>query len=188
MNIQEEKKFIYEMMKDITNERRKLTDIYYGLKERLDFLHIQEQKGLEDLSLSGYTNLFNETQKQIAVTNIKREADFLVEKISNNNIEESGKIEETQSIIREKEIIKDNETKKKSRYLNTDKVISNIVMVLKDAGQPLKIKELYNRLVIVMPDEKIDYKNFQNNIIKRAKERNNKIEMPMRGFYQYRGF
>ena len=120
MNIQDEKEYLYNMMKEITQERRKLTDIYFGLKERLDFLHIQEQKGLNELSLKGYADLHNQTQKEIAVTNIKRETEYLVGKIESSNIIE----EKEKSIIPHKEIEEEKaKVRRRKGKISGDKII-----------------------------------------------------------------
>src|SRR6185312_8332177 len=133
MNIQDEKEYLYNMMKEITQERRKLTDIYFGLKERLDFLHIQEQKGLNELSLKGYADLHNQTQKEIAVTNIKRETEYLVGKIESSNIIE----EKEKSIIPHKEIEEEKaKVRRRKGKISGDKIISTIATVLKEEGMP----------------------------------------------------
>jgi len=61
------------MMKDITEERRKLSDQYFSLKERLDDLIKLEQRGIEQLSTKGFFDLFNDRETNIQITNVNRE-------------------------------------------------------------------------------------------------------------------
>lgn len=77
MNIREEKRYIYAMMESVTAERRKLGDEYHELRKRLDKLDELEMKGLGDLSVEGYLDLFKKREMQLAASNIKRELEFL---------------------------------------------------------------------------------------------------------------
>lgn len=76
MNIGEEKAFLYGMMKDITEERRRLTDMYFSLKERIDALHKLEEIGVGDLSTKGFIDLWNDRNVQIQMANINREKEY----------------------------------------------------------------------------------------------------------------
>jgi hypothetical protein len=181
MNINQEKEHLYSMMKDITDERRRLTDIYWDLKKRLDFLNSLEERGIEELSLDGYIDLHNKINKEMAVENIKRESSYIIEEIKNPK-KEKNKVE------KEVEIQKDNIAKKRKgrgNYINRDKVISTLSSILKEEGKPIKVKELYSKVNAVM-DIDIKYSNFQNNIIPQAVEKNSKIERVTKGYYQYR--
>ena len=73
MDINEEKAHVYALMRDIAAERRMLTDTYYALQERLHKLNELEEIGLPTLKLKGYADLFNETNKRLAASNIARE-------------------------------------------------------------------------------------------------------------------
>lgn len=182
MNVQEEKSYIYGMMKDITQERRKLTDIYYGLKERLDFLNIMEQRGIEDLSLKGYADLHNQNQKEAVINNMKREVEHQIQKIENHHIiEESEK-----SVIPKDEIVRQKRKNRKG-LVSKEKISGAVIEVLKDAGTPVKLSDLLDK-VNDMLENNISKGNFQTNLLPRIMENNKKIEKPMRGFYQYRGF
>ncbi len=78
MNIAEEKVFLYGMMKDITEERRKLTDQYFSLKERVDALIKLEEKGVGELSTKGFIDLFNDRDTQLTITNMNREVEHAI--------------------------------------------------------------------------------------------------------------
>lgn len=184
MNIQEEKLFIYSMMKDITEERRKLTDIYYGLKERLDFLHNTEQNGLEDLTIQGYVDLYTQNQKEAIINNLKREVDHQIEKIENHHI-----IEESEKSIIPKEETETQKSnlRKRSGHLSHEKIAGAIIKALKDSGHPIKVSDLLDKVNNIL-EYSISKANFQNNILPRCIKNNKKIERPMKGFYQYRGF
>lgn len=81
LNINEEKAFVYSMMKEITEERRRLTDIYYDMKKRLDDLDRLEIKGVEELSLQGMIELHDARKTALAVANIQRESLRAIEKV-----------------------------------------------------------------------------------------------------------
>lgn len=181
MNITQEKEYLYSMMKEITQERRRLTDMYYGLKERLDFLHQQEQKGLEELSLKGYTDLHNQIQKEIAVTNIKRESDFLVEKIESYNIEEIEKPIIPQEIIEEEKRV----VKRRKGKVSKEKIASIMVEVLKEEGIPLKLQNLMEKMIEKLETD-FSKSSFQNKVIPYVMEKYSRIEKVGRGYYQYR--
>lgn len=73
MNISEEKRYIYEQMADISAERRRLTDIYYSLRERLDELFKLEAQGLEESSVTGYMDLERARERELANAAVQRE-------------------------------------------------------------------------------------------------------------------
>ena len=83
MNIREEKKYIYDMMRTVVDERRTLTDIYFSLKERLNDLDELERKGLSDLSIKGYVDLQNERNQTLMLENTQRELAHLKQKLEN---------------------------------------------------------------------------------------------------------
>jgi hypothetical protein len=180
MNIQAEKVYIYDMLRDITKERRKLVDMYYDLKQRLDFLNSIEERGIEDLSIKGYVDLHNQNAKEAAVNNLKRETEHQIEKIEKSYIiEESEK-----SVIPEEEIVKEKLKVRRGR-LSREKVESTIKLVLKDAGVPLQLGEIINRASAIL-DAKVSKTNLQAHIIPELLEQDERFTRPMRGYYQYR--
>jgi len=84
LNISEEKKYIYDMMRTVVDERRTLTDIYFSLKERLNDLDELERKGLSDLSIKGYVDLQNERNQTLMLENTQRELAHLKQKLEKN--------------------------------------------------------------------------------------------------------
>lgn len=194
MNIDEEKTYIYSMMREITEERRRLTDIYYSLKNRLDSLHQLEQMGLEKLSIKGYIDLYNQyskNQNQIAIANIERETKHVINELSKNNLNNPEQEKEEQDLVKEViipkseiEIEKDKEPRKRS-HLNLDKVTDVIISVLKEAGVPMPMQALYEKVCEKL-NRDINPHNFRANIMPRAMQKNNKIQRVMRGYYQYK--
>jgi hypothetical protein len=185
VNITEEKKYLFEMMKDITAERRSLTELYFGLKERLDELNKLEQRGLEDLSIKGYVDLYNKTNAEVMTTNLKRESEHLIKKIEKDN-----NIEESRLQVKIKEEIKEEDNKKpvrrgKAGKSSNERYHSAILEVLKEGGKPLSINELLSK-VNEMLDDNIKKSHFSTNLIPNAMKKYNKIDRPMRGFYQYK--
>lgn len=78
MNIAEEKNYCYSMMKDITDERRRLSEMYMSLKTRVDELNRLEEKGVEELSTKGFFDMFNDRETHIQITNINRETESAI--------------------------------------------------------------------------------------------------------------
>jgi hypothetical protein len=183
VNIQEEKLYIYGMMKDITTERRQLVDMYYGLKKRLDFLNSLEERGIEDLSITGYIDLHTQNAKEAAINNLKRETEYQVEKIEKSYIIEE---KETPSIIPEETVQRavEKENKVRKGRMSREKLTSTILLVLKDAGTPLKVSEILNRAGVIL-DAKPASSTVQTRILPDLLEKN-KIQRPMKGFYQYK--
>jgi hypothetical protein len=182
MNISDEKEHVYSLMREITQERRKLTDIYFSLKERLDDLNKLEQRGLGELSLKGYIDLKNQHDKEIAVGNIERESKRAIEKIVIEDKPKENNIIPKAEIERQKE--KDSPSKRSSK-INLDKIVGYIVSILKEHGTPMRAKDLYDEVNVRLETE-LEIKNFYSNILRRACLRSNKIQKAYRGFYQYR--
>lgn len=182
MNITEEKRYIFEMMKDITAERRNLTEQYYGLKERLDELNKLEQRGLEDLSIKGYVDLYNKTNAEVMTTNLKRETEHQIKKIQNDN-----NIEESRLQVKIKEDIQEEDNKRpirKGKNMPRERVISAIIEVLKESGTPLSVDDL-----LLKVNEKLEMnmkKQYLQNIITIAVKKYDRINRPTRGYYQYK--
>ena len=197
MIISDEKKHLYSLMDDITKERRKLTEIYYGLKDRLDELNKLETKGLNELSLDGYIDLHNQRNREAMVNNISREYKSVVDKIK----KEGEEVEEREETIPRHEIAesiaRDNRNKVYSKVNNSkkkpnkndnvsyDKVSKIIISILKEYGRPVSINDIHIKLN-ELSDKEVSIKNLRNNIIFRLSKENPRVERPMRGFYQYK--
>jgi hypothetical protein len=154
--------------------------MYYGLKKQLDYLNDMERRGLEDLSITGYVDLYNQTMREVAVTNLKRETEHQIEKIEKSHI-----IEEKEESVIPKEIVQESvakENKIKRTRLTKDKIKSTTLMVLKDAGIPLKMSELMKRTSFVL-NEKLSPSTFQSHTMPELMNEG-KIEKVTRGFYQ----
>jgi predicted RND superfamily exporter protein len=178
MNIQEEKVFIYKMMRDITAERRKLTDTFYDLKKRLDELTSLEEQGLENLSIKGYTDLYNQKNKEYAEANIQREASKALEKINSLYNKKEEEIIPSQVIQQEK-----TKDRKRKGRLSPEKFNSAIIETLKEAGNPIKCQKLYDN-VMERLERNFNYTYFKNKLRELEKE-NEKITKPIKGYYQY---
>lgn len=73
MVIDEEKRYLYEQMTLVMQERRVLTDVYFELKKRMDELNRLESRGLDELSVKGYVDLHRENTVNRPVANVLRE-------------------------------------------------------------------------------------------------------------------
>lgn len=194
MKVSEEKRYIYEMMREITTERRRLTDIYYDLKKRLDELNSLEIRGLEDLSLKGYVDLHSHRNREVCVENIKRESERAIRRVldSSNEIEEkSVSIIPQDEIDRAKEIdslgkVKMSKEKRKSTQLSLKEIVPAIEEALRESGIPLSIDDIRIEVEKILGKE-INKGNFQRNILPRATKQSDRIKRATRGYYQYVG-
>ncbi|MFS0905825.1 hypothetical protein AB3N02_22640 [Priestia aryabhattai] len=83
MDIYREKEYLYSVIREMIEERRRITDTIYGFKERLDYILSLEQKGLTDLSLQGYVDLYNKTNRELSTANIERETKHMIRSVAN---------------------------------------------------------------------------------------------------------
>lgn len=199
MNISEEKKHIYQMMDEITKERRELTGMYFGLKQRLDNLHELEQRGLEDLDIKGYADMRNEVENHKVQQNLIREMENLVSRVEKIDID---KLEQPRPQIDEFEIseqryrdnVKSNAdkkpAKKKEDKLTTHQITKEIrhliPKIMKDYGKPMKSGEVYDILIsdYNFSEDDIDIKNFRSNQFYRTIKERDDIEKVDKGMYQ----
>lgn len=205
MRIEEEKKYIYDMMREITEERRKLTEVYYDLKKRLDELNELEIRGLEKLSVKGYVDLHNERIKELAVTNVTREANNVIKRIENEHKKtQEESMQKKSSTIPKEEILRlkeidskgkvktttptpthDNTPERKSiKRLNMNELIPVIEDLLKEKGIPMSISEIHQKAEEKL-ERRIDPKNFQKNALPRALKFSDHIDRATKGYYQY---
>jgi hypothetical protein len=183
MNIDEEKEYIYSLMREITSERRKLTDIYYDLKKRLDELNSLEVRGLNELSVSGYIDLINKRDNNVVANNLRRELESVTKEpapAKEESIIPKNKIDDLKEADRRKS------RRNFKKKLNTDKVYSEMCIVLKEAGIPLKVDEIRIRLEKRLEQE-LSPTNFRNNLLQRIlKKTDTRVERASFGYYQYR--
>lgn len=211
MNIREEKKYVYSMMEEITNERRKLSEMYFEMKKRLDKLDELEMRGLDDLSTQGYFDLYMKRDKQIKTLNIRREINHLNNPQPEPVTEESLQIfDESKEKMKEevmkqmeqaveavenpveepkipKKLIdeeKEKDKRKSSKQMDLSKVSSNIRTILKESGMPMSVKDIHRALEDKM-DMAIDINNFRGNLLFRTLKMEPRVVRAGRGFYQY---
>ena len=204
MKICEEKEHIYRLMRDIVEERRILSEQYFSLKERLDELNKLESKGIEDLSVNGYVDLFNKMSKQTEINNIEREAEHAIGQIKmvldhkkkEMNKEEERSIIPQNELLRAKEIDSRNKIKvhkeenvedigRVKKRISTKMYRDEIVNILQETGRPMKANEIRQKLEDKLNVE-ISAQSFGTNIMYRVKKFDNKIESASFGYYQYR--
>lgn len=186
MNISDEKTFIYSMMRDITEERRELTKIYYDLKSRLDELNRLEIRGLADTPIKGIVDLHNEKDALRVISNIKREAEHSIKKIEQEAELKINPPEKTVIPKAEIEIEKEKVNKKTGRNsrISLDEYAGVIAHILKESEVPIAIKDLFDA-VNERLNGAVTRNNFNNNILPRSMKKNKNISKASRGYYQY---
>lgn len=192
MNIKQEKENIFSIIQNLTSERRKLTEERMELtreisdwKNRLNQLINLEERGLDNLKIDGYIELYNRRNNETEILNKKRELQEELNKLQDNIIEEKKDIIEEIIPTKEKEEFKDKIKFKSSGKLDLDKVGPLIINILKENGIPLKSKRLHSLLEEKLGTS-VKYKNFSNNIMPRVIIKFPKVERITRGTYQYR--
>jgi hypothetical protein len=211
MNISEEKQFIYDMMRDVSKERRQLTDIYFGLKQRLDDLNKLEMRGLEDLSIKGYADLFNDHNRRTSVDNIRRETEHLVNNI-NREAEVFSNPQPSQSIpqheiseqryrdsstsittkpSKPKNVKRSGKTKvnqhNPQNKIRMKKIRKLVPEILKEEGIPMDARSVWEKLQTKDIDlGDLDINTFRGNNFYRVTRENENIEKVSTGFYQYK--
>lgn len=208
MNIREEKKYIYDMMRTVVEERRVLTDIYFSLKERLNDLDELERKGLSDLSIKGYVDLQNERNQTLMLENTQRELAHLKEKLEgekNTSKPEPFPIStfeiSEQQYRDNNRTIKNKNTKKKSQEAKqtktrrpkgtTKRVHDMIFKELKERKDTaFNASDMYDVLLAnqFFRDLNFDMADFRSNMFFRVVSRNTDvIKRVSSGTYQYVG-
>lgn len=182
MNISEEKAYLYSMMRDITAERRELTKIYWELKSRLDDLIKLDIRGLEDTPIAGIVDMHNAKNMKLVTDNIKREAERTIAKVEQEMKPEEKTIIPKAEIEKEKEKVSRQVNNKPETSLERDTGL--IVQALKEGGRPMSVKEIYD-VVSEKAERHIKERNFRNNILPRARKRNERIVSVGKGIYQY---
>ena len=219
MNISREKMYIYEMMQSTILERRmlaeerlRLSELYYSLKERLEKLEDLELKGLDNLSLKGYVDLKNEYDELTSLQNLKREMDNIKnqieevkikkekfeeepEKMPNPNISEFEISEQRfkdsiQNNIPVKNIKKEDKLRKTRRPReNTREIYELIIKEFKNrAGEAIGASDMYEVMngYQIFRDSNIPLKEFRSNMFYRvAKMNEDKIVKVETGRYKY---
>lgn len=194
MNIDEEKEHVYTLMKEITVERRKLTEMYFSLKERLDDLSKLEQRGLTEMSLQGYVDLHNKMQKdysESAIKNIERESQYSIRRIERDNREREAEEKRKEEPKFKKEIQEEKNERRASvlkgkKNVSIERIASIVSSILRENGAPMSASDLHEELNNRI-EQNITRKNFNSNIMYRInKMGNTRIERPTRGYYQYR--
>lgn len=180
MNISEEKTYLYSMMQEITQERRKLTDIYFSLKERVDELNSIESKGLSELNIEGYVDAFNKNNLQVVKNNLRRETERIIEDMEQRPQPAQESLAPKEDIA----IAKDREPQAKVKEIPLEKVSGIIAHALKERGTPMSIADLYE-CVSEQTGGLVKKSNFRNNILPRTLKTNKNINRATRGYYQY---
>jgi hypothetical protein len=194
MNINNEKEMVYQIITELTAERRKLTEERFALtkeigewKERLNELNRLEEKGLDNLDTIGLYELRKKAHNNQEILNVTRETKSLVENmLKEQTIEEQPKEENKLFTVAEQEKEKDRQVRRgvgKEQRGFAESQFHKAISILKEAGVPMKADKLKAELEKELGRE-INYKTFANGIL--AKLSNHpKVTKPMRAFYQY---
>lgn len=169
MNISEEKRYVYEMMKDITNERRLLSEMYMELKKRLSELNSLEERGFTDLDVEGFLDYSKNKSSDLLKNNMQRELTRIeeVRGRSVTHVEEKLVPVEAKDVQSLKDY--DDRTNKKDQRVDNIKVIDFIASYMRRTNKKMKSADMYK---LVLKELEIDLKPATlGNIIHRIKDR-----------------
>ena len=201
MDIRKEKEYMYNMMRDVSAERRRLTDIYYELLKRINELSKLEEVGVTDLSIEGYLDLGNKINAKLIKANQEREA-LTIFSDSRKEVEQQTE-EETRENITPKTVVPsveldslkqfDNKFKPKvtekkvKKHISTKKAHSYIKDVLIEKGTPMETKDLYARIIekYSIDEEDFKYRNLVQNVLPRVSSLDSKLQKVGRSTFQY---
>lgn len=165
MNINQEKEYIQNKMKNILDEQARLIDLHSGLRESLNTLTELESRGVTEITLSEYVAFAKSTLE----AEIKEEQQKM-------KLEEQPKSKYPISNLRNHMGIKQ------------PIVTEAIVEVLKSQKTPIHLNKLYEETNKLLHGQINTLKNFQNNNLQRAMKATNEIKRARtKGYYQYNG-
>lgn len=164
LDIRKEKEYIYRLMNDITDERRKLTDMYFSLRERLNELNKLEERGLTRLSVEGCVELHNNMYHQES-NSLPTEKEERVLKSTKEYVEEN---------------INKKSMKEKPSLEAIESVISSILI---RNGKPMRAKDIYNEM-LSETNYYITKGNFTSNVLYRIVSKgSSKVKRYKHGYY-----
>lgn len=166
MNINQEKEYIQNKMKNILDEQARLIDLHSGLRETLSTLNQMEERGITEITLSEYVAFAKsvmedeiKTEQQKMQLETPKESKYPINKNIRNHM-----------------------------GIRQPIVTEMIVEVLKEQKTPMHLNELFNRTNERLGGQITSLKNFQNNNLQRAMKVTNEIKRAKtKGYYQYNG-
>ncbi|AZU98909.1 hypothetical protein pW2_75 [Bacillus phage pW2] len=167
MNINQEKEYIQNKMKNILDEQARLIDLHSGLRESLNTLTQLEERGITEITLSEYVSFAKSTLE----AEMKEEQQKM-------QLEEKPKAESKYPI----------NNMRNHMGLRQPLVTEAIVDVLKSRKVPMHLNELYAEANKLLHGQITSPKNFQNNHLQRAMKATSEIKRGRtKGYYQYNG-
>jgi len=166
VNINQEKEYIQNKMKNILDEQARLIDLHSGLRESLNTLTQLEERGVTEITLSEYVAF----AKSVLGEEIKQEEQQKMQ------LEEQPKSKYPINNLRN------------HMGLKQPIVTEAIVEVLKSKKTPVHLNELYAETNQLLHGQISSPKNFQNNHLQRAMKATHMIKRGRtKGYYQYNG-
>lgn len=165
MNINQEKEYIQNKMKNILDEQARLIDLHSGLRESLNTLTELESRGVTEITLSEYVAF----AKSVLGAEVKEEQQKM-------QLEEKTQSKYPIHNLRN------------HMGLKQPIVTEAIVEVLKSKKTPVHLNELYAETNQLLHGQISSPKNFQNNHLQRAMKATHMIKRgKTKGYYQYNG-
>ncbi|UGO51054.1 hypothetical protein PQE70_gp201 [Bacillus phage vB_BanS_Nate] len=164
MNINQEKEYIQNKMKNILDEQARLIDLHSGLRETLSTLNQMQERGITEITLSEYVAF------------------------AKSVLEEEVQVEQQKLELKEKSKYPINQNIRNHMGIKQPIVTEAIVEVLKEQKTPMHLNELFNQTNERLGGQITSLKNFQNNNLQRAMKATNDIKRARtKGYYQYNG-
>lgn len=186
-----ERQAIKQRMEEIRQERRELLNEYYSLIDRLRELDNEEKEAIDSEAIVGsLTEAVKTIQQLIPHVPVSAVLEHVSQKIEQSKI--TITTEKPEKEVAPKPVItyqqrRDEQRvlteRKRSGRLRKEYVLGVVIEILKDKGTPVKLQTIEQELAQRVGKEYSKPYMFAmlDELIK-----NNKVEKPMRGFYQYR--
>lgn len=178
-----EKQIYLEMLGDLVKQRRVITEEILLVRNRLDTLDKEIEQHKEYMSAAEYINIRNSIRNELEIE--------MREQVKNEILAEQrkGKVEEVPSpSVIPAEVIEESKFVENQKAITKDVSFQTVVQViktfLKESGRPVSFDELHAHL-----EENRNHtwnRKAFSQIMWRAKNEDERIENPTRGFYQYR--
>jgi hypothetical protein len=174
---------IKEELEFIREERRRLTDRYWGLMERLKQLDSEERVNGQFIDMDGVVKSFDRMTKDLseALSLVHRHTpmDQLPEEPADEPIQDN-QVADKETVIKQREF---DSTITKTNWKDLKKITPIVSQFLKERGVPVKLSTIF----AVLEEQGFKWsKTAYSLTMKTIMEYDKKISPATRGYYQYK--
>jgi len=182
-----EKQMYLEQLGDLVKQRRMITEEILLVRQHLAKLDSEIEQHKEYMSAAEYISIRNSIRKELEVEMREQVRNEMIAEQVTKAVEITHKEEVPSPSVIPNEVLAEAkfEANKKSRKdVGVETVARIVKSFLKEAGRPVEFDELYN-YVQENRNHSWNRKAFSQ-LLWKVKQIDDRVENPMRGFYQYR--